>query len=106
MSWGIEIETPDGDVVEIVEGHTYNLTPMWRLAGVIESFTAELDGIRSDALADRAARGLMRAVAQPVEFKALNPPNGWGDFDGFVKILTRTAILCAENREGVIRWNG
>ena len=106
MSWGIDIESPDGEIVEIVDGHTYNLQPMWRLAGVFERHSSELDGIRADVLADRAACGLMRAVSSPEKFKALNPSNGWGDFDGFVEILSRTAILCATNRDGTIRWNG
>lgn len=109
MSWGLDIEH-DGrdrmDWIEIVDGHTYNLVPMWRLAGVIEQGSSELEGIRADVLADRAARGLMRAVSKPAEFKALNPENGWGDYDGFIEILTRTAIICAENRDGIVRWNG
>lgn len=105
MSWGIEIETPN-DVVEIVEGHTYNLSAMWRLAGVFEGSSNELDGLRSGVLGDRAARGLLRAVTKPDEFRKLNPENGWGDFEGFIKILTRTAITCAENPDGIVRWNG
>jgi len=106
MSWGIDIEKPNGDVIEIVDGHTYNLTPMWKLAGVFYGGSRDLDGLRADALADAAARGLQRAVSNPGHFKALNPENGWGDYDGFIRILTRTAILCAENRDGMIRWNG
>lgn len=106
MSWGIDIEMPDGEVVEIVEGHTYNLTPMWKLAGVFHGGSNDLQGMRADVLAGRAARGLLRAVSNPAAFKSLNPENGWGDYDGFIRILTRTAIVCAENRGGIIRWNG
>lgn len=105
MSWGIDIEMPDGSWVPIVDGHTYNLTPMWRLAGVCD-VSSDLQGIRADVLADRAARGLLRAVTNPAEFKALNPPNGWGDYEGFIRILTLTAVTCAENRDGIVRWNG
>ena len=106
MSWGFDLEMPDGQIVEIVDGHTDNLTPMWRLAGVVDGVTRELDGVRADVLADRAARGLMRAVSNPASFKALNPENGWGDFEGFIEILSHTAIVCAENREAIVRWNG
>lgn len=105
MSWGIDLET-DRDVIEIVDGHTYNLSPMWRLAGVFEGGSKDLDGLRASDLADRAARGLMRAVTNPAPFKELNPANGWGDYAGFIEILTRTAIMCAENREAIVRWNG
>jgi hypothetical protein len=106
MSWGIDIELPDGEWVEIVEGHTYNLSPMWRLAGVFEDGSHDLDGMLAADLADRAARGLLRAVRYPTMFEEVNPSNGWGDFDGFVEILTRTAIRCAENPTGIVRWNG
>lgn len=106
MSWGIDIEKPNGEVVEIVDGHTYNLSAMWRLAGVFEGSSHDLHGLRADILADRAARGLQRAVSRPAEFKALNPGSGWGDYEGFIEILTRTAIVCAENRDGMVVWNG
>lgn len=108
MSWGLDIELDRGGpaYVELFDGHTYNLSPMWRLAGVFNGASSELEGLRATELADRAARGLLRAVTRPAEFRALNPSNGWGDFDGFVEILTHTAIVCAEHREGTIRWNG
>ena len=105
MSWGIDLEMPDGEVVEIVEGHTYNLSDMWRLAGVFES-SSDMGGMNARALAGKAAAGLSKAVMYPASFKALNPTNGWGDYDGFVKILTRVAIVCAENPTGKVRWNG
>lgn len=106
MSWGLDIERPDGEIIEIFDGHTYNLTPMWKLAGVFYGGSPDLQGLRADVLADLAARGLMRAVSKPEDFQALTPANGWGDYAGFVEMLTRTAILCAQNREGMIRWNG
>lgn len=105
MSWGLDIET-NREVVELFGGHTYNLTPMWRLAGVFDGSSSDLDGILADVLADRAARGLMRAVSKPAEFNALNPANGWGHYQGFIEVLTLTAIVCAEHRDGVVRWNG
>jgi len=109
VSWGLDIEHEGRermDWIEIVDGHTYNLEPMWRLAGIFEQHSDQLEGIRADVLADRAARGLMRAVSKPAEFKALAPANEWGSYEGFIEILTRTAIICAENRDGIVRWNG
>jgi hypothetical protein len=41
MSWGVDIVIDHADgyttTVEVVSGHTYNLTPMWRKAGVFET---------------------------------------------------------------------
>lgn len=106
MSWDLDLELPSGEVVEIFMGHTYNLTPMWRLAGVIDSSSSDIDGLPAMVLHVKASAGLLRAVQHPADFKALNPPNGWGDFEGFVKILTRTAVMCAENPGAVVRWSG
>jgi len=106
MSWGIELETPQGDVLEVFDGHTYNLTPMWRLARVVEERSSELDGIAAHEAGIRASRGLLRAVTRPDVFRHLNPENGWGDFDGFVAMLTRLAIACADNPTALVRWNG
>lgn len=106
MSWGIDIELPDGECVEVVSGHTYNLSPMWRLAGVFEDGSSDLDGMLAADVAVRAARGMMRAVYDPDAFRALNPTNGWGDYDGFLGVLTRTAILTRQNPTGIMRWNG
>jgi hypothetical protein len=106
MSWGIDLEDTDEGSVEIVSGHTYNLSPMWREAGVFDDSSSDLDGMLAADLAIRAARGLLRAVADPARFRALNPSNGWGDFEGFVAILTLTAITCAEHPTAIVRWNG
>jgi hypothetical protein len=106
MSWGIDLNDSEEGLVEIVDGHTYNLTPMWREAGVFEESSSDLDGMLAADLGVRAAQGLLRAVTQPARFRALNPANGWGDFDGFVQILTRTAIMCAEHPTAIVEWNG
>lgn len=105
MSWGIELEPVDGDPIEVFEGHTYNLTPMWRLAGVFE-VSRDLDGEVASTAGIRAATGLLRAVTSPDQFRELNPANGWGDFEGFVAMLTRFAIACADNPTAIMRWNG
>ena len=44
-----------------------------------------LSGPEGAALLDRIIRGL---EADPERFRALNPENGWGDYDSFVKVLT------------------
>lgn len=104
MSWGIRLET-DTDVIEVFDGHTYNLTPMWRLAGVFNA-SRDLDGQTARSILTRAVEGLSRAVQFPEQFRSLNPENGWGDYEGFVEMLTLLAIRCAENPNAKARWNG
>lgn len=107
MSWSLHLDTPDGEMRTPVDGHTYNLSPMWRLAGVFENHPIDdLHGERAATIGIRAAKGLLRAVSKPAEFKALNPSNGWGDYEGFVKVLTRLAIDCAEEPEAIAHVYG
>lgn len=110
MSWGVDIEVrhPDGYVstFEVVDGHTYNLTPMWRLAGIVSDGTRELDGRRCVDMEPVLSAGLADAWRRPSAYRELDPPNGWGDYDGFLEILTRLTRMCHEHPTGVLRWNG
>jgi hypothetical protein len=102
MSWSLSIgaEVP-------VDGHTYNLTRMWRLAGVVRQTTRELDGLLASEIANRAREGLERAVELAPAFRSLNPENGWGDYDGFVEVLFglwRAAAAAEPNTRA--SWSG
>lgn len=112
MSWGVDIEIthPDGYVttIEVVDGHTYNLTPMWRKAINLPTFqsTRDMDGRTCADFAPALARGLLDAGSKSSEYRELDPPNGWGDYDGFLEILVRFTRLAYEHPTGVLRWNG
>jgi hypothetical protein len=109
MSWGcdIEIDHEDGykTVIEVVDGHTYNLTPMWRLAGTCE-VTRDFDGQNAGRLAPILTAGLIDALRHRDAYEALNPENGWGDYEGFIEILTRFVQLAWAHPTGTVRWNG
>lgn len=110
MSWGVDIEVAHGDgyttTIEVVDGHTYNLTPMWRKAGVVVERTSDLDGKTTAEVGALALAGLIDAWRNEAAYRDLDPPNGWGDYDGFVEILTRLTRLCHQHPRGVLRWNG
>lgn len=110
MSWGVDIAITHDDgyvtVIEVVDGHTYNLTPMWRKAKIVHQGTRELDGQNAGTLAPRLLKGLVDAWVDAAAYRELDPPNGWGDYDGFVEILTRFTRLCYQHPKGVLRWNG
>jgi hypothetical protein len=79
----------DGTVVEECDGPLGPaIGPAWwrRLDGM-----AGPDGA---AFLDRVLRGL---EADPEKFRAMNPDNGWGDYDSLVKTL-------AEMRNAVPEW--
>lgn len=103
MSWSLSI----GDE-EPVDGCTYNLTQMFRLAGVVNTGgTRDLDGLTAREIATRAREGLIRAVELRAAFEALNPGNGWGDYDGFVEVLFRLwRVAAAADPNTRASWSG
>jgi hypothetical protein len=79
MSWGVDIVIDHADgyatTVEVVSGHTYNLTPMWRKAGIFET-SRDLDGRSAGMLAPILSAGLVDAVRHRSAYEELNPANG------------------------------
>lgn len=54
-----------------------------------------LSGANGAALLNRIIKAL---EAAPFRFRAMNPDNGWGDYDSFVKVLTEMRDAVPEYR--------
>lgn len=110
MSFGLDIVTTDIDGnehwIDVVDGHTYNLSPMWRKALPFIESTSDLDGRQCAHILEALDVGLLDATKNAGEYTALNPANGWGDYEGFYEIFTKFVRLCNQYPSGVIRWNG
>lgn len=109
MSWGVDIEIDHADgyttSVEVVDGHTYNLTAMWAKAGVFDR-SSDLQGRNAGQLAPILSAAVIHAIRHRVEYEALAPANGWGDYEGFLEILIRFCELTWAHPTGTLRWNG
>ena len=113
MSFGLDIvidaHTEDEEWVEVVDGHTYNLAPMWKKALprlLASGSTSDLNGKPCEDVLPHLLEGLQDAVLNEPDYRALEPSNGWGDYEGFLLIYRRFTRLCHENPRGVIVWNG
>jgi len=73
---------------------TYNLTPMLRIAGMDP--WRDFIGLPASVAGQRWAKVLDALSADPAMYKAMNPANGWGDYDGAVKVLTALVEACAD----------
>jgi hypothetical protein len=95
MSFGLDIVTKDLDGnehwIDVVDGHTYNLAPMWCKALPMIENTRDLDGKKCADILTALDAGLLDATKNARDYEALNPSNGWGDYAGFYQI---------------VRWNG
>lgn len=82
----LQVDTGNGHSVEVAAFNvTYNLGVMLRAAG-FPAWRA-LSGappVETAGVLDGVARALR---ADPDRFKAMNPPNGWGDYDVAVKFV-------------------
>ena len=80
---------------------THNVAAMWRLAGCYERLyesRGDKAGWHIDGL--RSAYTKMRD--NPDEYKALNPSNGWGNYDGALKWLNTVIKGFEEAPEALI----
>lgn len=75
---------------------THNLNKMATDAGIyMHLWRPEEIGItKARDLIEPVAAGLALMVAEPERFKALNPPNGWGSWKGFVPWIAEYLEAC------------
>lgn len=107
FSLWITVEHPDGyrSTFEIVDGHTYNLTPMWRRALGIEK-SSDLNDVPCSDLREKVFLAIEDIARNRSEYEALNPSNGWGDFDGFREIFWKFAEAVLAHPAGKVGWSG
>jgi hypothetical protein len=86
----------DGERAVIdIGNYTRNVSPMWAraldgttLGDVIESTPAVAQ------IAGRLQVAVARMEADPATYRAMNPENGWGDYDGALAYLRNLADAC------------
>lgn len=86
---------------------TYNLSPMLSEAGWSwpdrQVWSKEyLEGATAADIGEKAMYVLRNLEGDPERFKALNPPNGWGDYDGLVSVWRNFVETIREHPEGRI----
>ena len=99
MSLGIYFNAPTcehckrgGDAVWS-RSPTYNLREMWTSAGL--PFDEEIGGKRVAELLPKLEAGLAELLRDPTKYRAMNPPNGWGTYEGLVEVV-ESAIEAAK----------
>lgn len=75
---------------------THNLSKMARMAGIyLHLWRPEELGIDTASfLIEGLEKGLKKLKSNPDHFKAFNPSNGWGDYDGLVEFVESYLDAC------------
>jgi hypothetical protein len=81
----------DGDVWS--GNATHNLLPMWRKAGVSDALYNS-DGKLAKEITEKIQEGLAHMLEHKSEYVALNPSNGWGNYEGAVAFLQNLFNAC------------
>lgn len=84
-------------------GMTYNLAPMFREAGF---YDALYEGGKVSNLRPLVEAGLADMRCRPEVYRAMNPPNGWGDYEGALEFTQWLAVMCTAHQDGTFtgRW--
>ena len=101
MSYDVSVTVDAGGPERISVGEslnmTYNVAPMFRLAlggqGIKDL------GECSSAI-PRLLTGINAMLSQPETYRALNPANGWGDYEGTLRFLQQLLAQCQAAPEG------
>ena len=106
MGWDVYLEADlgSGGAVQVgdLDAHyTYNVSPMF--SAVIGTGLNELDGIRASEMAEKCVAILDAFNRDPAKFKAMNPSNGWGDFEGARKFIQTILNACREAPNATLR---
>ena len=73
--------------------YTGNVCPMWEMADVYEALY-DSDKVEASAIIPILEDGIQDMLAYATDYRKLNPPNGWGDYEGALKFLQRLLGAC------------
>jgi hypothetical protein len=77
---------------------THNLNKMAGEAGIYEALwrPEEIGVTKAEQLIPLLRDGLALLKGDPARFKAFNPSNGWGNYDGLARFVADYLVACEE----------
>ena len=83
---------------------THNLTPMAREAGLYAPLWRpdESGWTKAEQLIGPLSDGLEKLRSDTDKYKAFNPDNGWGNYDGLVEFVSSYLTACVDNPDAEV----
>lgn len=83
---------------------THNLAPMAEAAGLYVALWRPDENSLTHArqIIEPLASGLVRLLAEPEKYRAKNPSNGWGNYEGLVAFVADYLKACIDNPDAEI----
>lgn len=121
MSWDFfmmaDLGGPDLVYVEEFEAEqTYNVAPMYFEAFGDDLFGVRHEGEQPERLGIRGLNGktgeaakplielaIQRMTKDPAKYRAMEPDNGWGSYEGAMKTLNTLNYWCCAAPRGIIK---
>lgn len=104
MSLDVYLTDADGSVV-YEANITHNLNTMAAEAGIYKYLWRpdEIGATKAKQLIGPLREGLQMMVFEPGKFKAHNPSNGWGTYDGFLPWIANYLQACIDNPDADVK---
>lgn len=80
------------DLALLDVNYTYNRGPM--LPAAVGVHLSDMDGWEASRVAELLGRAIEDMTVNPAKYEAMNPPNGWGDAQGWRTFLQTIRDAC------------
>lgn len=103
MSYDVHLEDERGETVgELDANCTWNIRPMI-VAASGGTGPAEWDGMVARDVALTCGNVISAFQADPAKFRAMNPANGWGSFEGCRRFIREIEDACIDYPDAILR---
>lgn len=84
------------DHPDIDWNYTYNCSPMWHEAIPDRNQMIDIDGLSGKQALQLLEKCVNEMISRPEDFIKLNPKNGWGSYDTFLRALEKLITYSKE----------
>jgi hypothetical protein len=101
MSWDFYLVDDNGDeITGTWFNYTYNVSGMFDAA--VGETPSEWDGRKAGDLVPVCSKILADFADRPEFYRAMNPENGWGDFEGARTFIRNIQDVCADRPDAPV----